>query len=114
MYNLRLSSDNIYVIVGAYTKCTTYYVSTMESAAESGRRGANAIFKEEDDEEIHIFTEVQLAWYIKLSHHIDKGLWSIRLGNPLNLILNCFRHANSIDVHINTTVYTATNLGSIQ
>ena len=116
MYKLRLPSDNLYVnnlaIVGAHTQCTTYYVSTMESAAESGRRGANAIFKNDHKSLVKIFTEVQLPWYVKASRVIDRGLYKCKLGNPLRGILNLFRKAKTTDAHINTIVYSATNFGN--
>lgn len=98
------------VLCGSYTQNKTYYVSTMESASESGRRAANTILKALGKEPITIH-EVQPPKVVKMLRKIDKFLYMFWLPNPLDLLLTLLRKTvKSKHIHMDPTIRSYENL----
>jgi uncharacterized protein with NAD-binding domain and iron-sulfur cluster len=76
---------NNMILAGAYTKNYNYYVSTMESAAESGKRAANTILVKEGLREIKI-KKVPVSCTVKAFRTVDKILSKYYLPNPIEVI----------------------------
>jgi hypothetical protein len=108
MWQFRPQSDVFYlgniILCGAYTQNHTFFVSTMESASESGRRGANAILLKMNLSPIKI-CEVPLPKHIHLFRKFDQLLYQCFLPNPLDLLLKLFRKIlNTSKVHMDLSV----------
>lgn len=90
-------------LCGAYTKNNTYYVSTMESASESGRRAASAILKEKGFDSLHIY-QVQVPQHISRWRSFDKLLYNLRIPNPLDIMLRLLRKIKTNHIHMDASI----------
>lgn len=94
MWEFRPQPETMYfknmVLCGAYTQNKTYYVSTMESAAESGKRGAKQIMSRINNakaEKIKVYDTILPPWFIALPRFIDSILYRFHIPNPLTFLV---------------------------
>jgi hypothetical protein len=115
MYKMRPKSNifmiNNMVLAGAYTQNKTYYVSTMESASESGRRAANTILPKLGKSPITVYEEIPLPFYITIPRKIDKVLYRFGLPSPFVLLYNCLkRRLDNRNTHMDALANSFINL----
>jgi hypothetical protein len=97
MYKVRPKPETVYlrnlILAGAYTQNKTYYVSTMESASESGKRAAQTVLSrlKSKKNKVNIYESVNPPWFIKLLRNFDSFLYSLGLPNPFDLLLDMLR-----------------------
>jgi hypothetical protein len=98
------------ILCGAYTQNNTFYVSTMEGACESGRRGANTLFKRFGLSPVPIY-EVKVPWYIQLLRTLDRFLYTFRIPNPLAILQAILRRTlNNRSIHMDNKIRVFENL----
>lgn len=97
-------------LCGSYTKNNTYYVSTMESASESGRRAASSVLQAMGKEPLTIY-EIEPPAIVKGLRKFDKALYTLYLPNPLDLILTLLRKTvKSKHIHMDPSIRSFENL----
>lgn len=114
MWKSRPKPETIYlgnlILCGSYTQCHNYYVSTMESAAESGKRAANTILRR-FDLPTTVVLDVPLPSFIKLLRKFDHFLFTLFLPNPMDLLYRLFRRfLNTRSVHMDPAIRSYENL----
>ncbi len=114
MHKFRPTPETLYlnnlILCGSYTANRTYYVSTMESASESGRRAANTVLNALHMDPIQVY-KIDPPGIVKFLRGFDKALYSVWLPNPLDLILTCLRYTvKSPHIHMDPTIRSYENL----
>lgn len=114
MYKWRPLPETIYlnnlILVGAYTRTKNYYPSTMEAAAESGRRGANTILKQfaQSPVPIHKITPPRGVRWLRA---LDSLLWKCHLPNPIDLFVRLLRRLlDTSSLHMDPKIRDYENL----
>jgi len=130
MYKQRPTSDTFFfnnlLLCGAYTRNESYYVSTMESASESGRLAADTILKAravgggggggggcKSGKGIHVYRVIEssLPKWVIACRRLDRLLTKLRLPNPLEGIFQTLKkHVNSTKIHMDPYAFQSTNI----
>lgn len=101
---------NNFILCGSYTFNKTFYVSTMESAAESGRRAANTVLRAMNLQPVQIY-EVDAPKMVKFLRGMDKVLYMCYLPNPLDLIQRLLRKTvKTKHIHMDPSIREFENL----
>lgn len=114
MYQWRPLPETTYLnnlsLAGAYTQTKTYYVSTMEAAAESGRRAANTLLSYFNKSSIKIH-KINPPFWIRSLRAFDRLLFLFKLPNPFNLLRLLLRKIlNTRHIHMDHSVRKHENL----
>jgi len=114
MHKWRPFPETIYlqnmVLCGSYTRNESYYVSTMESASESGRRAASTILTSLGMQPLTIY-KIEPPRVVSVLRKFDKILHSLWLPNPFDLLLSFLRRfVKSRHIHMDTTIRSYENL----
>lgn len=101
---------NNFILCGSYTFNKTFYVSTMESAAESGRRAANTVLNSLGMQPVKIY-EVEPPKMVRFLRGMDKVLYMCWLPNPLDLIQRLLRKTVKTNhIHMDPSIREFENL----